>query len=114
GIFSLAFSDGRHGVAVGGDYNKADDTMGNIGLTSDGGRTWAEPAGSRPAGFRSAVAWLPDRKVWIAAGPSGSDISSDGGVNWKRFDTGAYNAVSFASGAGWAVGPRGRIAKLSH
>jgi photosystem II stability/assembly factor-like uncharacterized protein len=57
------------------------------------------------------VAYLADRKLWIAAGTSGADVSTDGGRNWKQFDTGNYNAISFASGkAGWAVGPRGRIA----
>jgi len=113
GIFSIAFSDSLHGVIVGGDYNQAAATERNIAVTSDGGKTWTAPAGTPPAGFRSAVAYLPDRKVWIATGPSGSDISIDGGTNWRTFDSGAFNAMSFASSAaGWAVGPRGRIAKF--
>jgi len=37
GIFSLAFSDAKHGIAVGGDYSKAPDTTGNIAVTVDGG-----------------------------------------------------------------------------
>lgn len=111
GIFSLAFSDGRHGVAVGGDYNKANDAEHNVAITKDGGVTWIEPAGPPPAGFRSAVAYLSDRKAWIAAGPSGSDISFDGGRSWKRFDNGSYNAISFVSAkSGWAVGAGGRVA----
>jgi photosystem II stability/assembly factor-like uncharacterized protein len=113
GIFSLAFSDARHGIAVGGDYSKAGEETGNIAATSDGGKTWTVPAGTPPKGFRSAVAWLGDRKIWVAAGTSGADISSDGGRNWKPFDTGNYNAIGFVSSkAGWAVGPRGRIAKF--
>ena len=111
GIFSLAFSDAMHGVAVGGDYNKANDETGNIAVTADGGATWTKPDGTAPKGFRSAVAYLADRKLWIAAGPSGADVSTDGGRNWKQFDTGDYNAISFVSSqAGWAVGARGRIA----
>jgi photosystem II stability/assembly factor-like uncharacterized protein len=111
GIFSLAFSDAMHGVAVGGDYNKANDETGNIAITADGGATWTKPDGTAPKGFRSAVAYLADRKLWIAAGPSGADVSTDGGKNWKPFDTGNYNAISFVSSqAGWAVGARGRIA----
>jgi photosystem II stability/assembly factor-like uncharacterized protein len=67
-----------------------------------------------PKGFRSAVAYLPDRKVWIAVGTTGADMSADDGKNWKSIDTGNYNAVSFASSkAGWAVGPGGRIAKFT-
>ena len=112
GIFSLAFSDARNGIAVGGDYAQDQETRGDIAVTSDGGHTWREPPG-RPAGFRSAVAWVPDRKLWIAVGTSGSDISRDGGRTWTRFDTGAYNAISFVSSkAGWAVGPKGAVAQF--
>lgn len=112
GIFSLAFSDSRHGIAVGGDYSKAAEDLKNVAVTSDGGLSWSEPAG-RPHGFRSAAAWLQDRKAWLVTGTSGSDISTDGGNTWKNFDSGNYNAVGVAAGkAAWAVGPRGRIAVL--
>lgn len=111
GVFSVAFSDPLHGIAVGGDYSKAPEESGVIALTSDGGKTWTAPSGSPPRGFRSAVAYLADRKIWVAVGTSGADISIDGGQSWRQFDTGNYNAVSFGSSkAGWAVGPRGRIA----
>jgi photosystem II stability/assembly factor-like uncharacterized protein len=113
GIFSLAFADARHGVAIGGDYGKPAGMAGNLAMTSDGGRTWAEPAGAHPNGYRSAVAFLGGRKVWIAVGTSGSDISRDGGRSWTRFESGAYNAIGAAGGyAAWAVGPGGRIGKL--
>jgi photosystem II stability/assembly factor-like uncharacterized protein len=114
GIFSLAFSDALHGVAVGGDYTKPDSAEHNIAVTADGGRTWTEPAGQHPAGYRSAVAYDPTRKAWIAVGTSGSDISRDNGQSWTRFDTAAYNAVAFApDGAGWAVGPKGGVAAFT-
>lgn len=110
GIFSVAFADAKHGAATGGDYAKPPETTGNFALTSDGGETWTAP-GARPAGFRSAVAWLPDRHAWIVAGTSGSDVSTDNGQSWRTFDTGNFNAMSFVTGGvGWAVGPRGRIA----
>ncbi|SPE34758.1 Glycosyl hydrolase, BNR repeat-containing protein [Candidatus Sulfopaludibacter sp. SbA6] len=117
GIFSLAFSDARHGIAVGGDYTKPDIAERNIAVTSDGGKTWTEPSRTHPKGFRSAVAFLPGATIWIAAGTSGSDVSSDGGNTWTPFDNGNYNAVSlvsdvFSRGAGFAVGPKGRIAKF--
>ena len=111
GIFSLAFAGGRHGIAVGGDYTQPDDAAGNIAVTADGGNTWTVPAGG-PHGFRSAVAYVADEKMWISTGTSGSDISYDG-VIWKTFDTGSFNALSFVSGkTGWAVGPKGRIARF--
>jgi len=113
GNFSLAFSDGRHGVAVGGDYNKTTEISGNVAVTSDGGKTWTAPAGPPPSGFRSAVEYIADRKMWIATGTSGSDVSYDDGKTWKQFDTGNYNAISFVSSqAGWAVGPKGAIARF--
>ena len=112
GIFSLAFSDGRLGIAVGGDYNKPAEAIGNIAATADGGKTWAIPSGEPPSGFRSAVAYLADRKMWIATGTSGSDVSLDDGKTWKQFDTGNYNAISFVGQAGWAVGPKGAVARF--
>jgi photosystem II stability/assembly factor-like uncharacterized protein len=114
GVFSVAFRDQEHGIAVGGDYTKAAESRDNVAVTSDGGKTWTAPTGTPPAGFRSAVAWLPDAKIWIATGTSGSDVSTDDGASWKKFDSTGYNAVAFVSNAaGWAVGPRGRIAKWS-
>lgn len=107
GIFGLAFRDATHGIAVGGNYSKPDEAAGNIAITSDGGKTWTAPAGS-PAGFRSAVEYLADRKVWIVTGTKGSDYSTDDGKTWTPF-TGGFNAVSGL----FAVGPRGAIARLS-
>lgn len=114
GIFSLAFSDALHGIAVGGDYNKPGESVRNIAMTADGGRTWTAPAGNPPAGFRSAVAYFSDRRIWIALGTSGSDVSRDGGKTWKHFDDAAYNAIggSFSTNA-WAVGPKGALARLA-
>src|SRR4029077_15360981 len=36
GIFSIAFSDAMHGVAVGGDYSKPNENAHNVAITSDG------------------------------------------------------------------------------
>jgi photosystem II stability/assembly factor-like uncharacterized protein len=113
GIFSIALSGKLHGIAVGGDYAKPAENAGNIAVTSDGGATWSAPQGAPPAGFRSAVAFLADRRAWIVTGTSGSDVSTDGGNSWRAFDSGDFNAMSFvSSAAGWAVGPRGRIARF--
>ncbi|HYK58383.1 MAG TPA: hypothetical protein VEV85_03040 [Bryobacteraceae bacterium] len=107
GIFSVAFSE-MHGVAVGGDYMKAAEAGRSGAISGDGGKTWSSaPVG----GYRSAVAFLTPKKMWIATGLSGSDVSMDG-KTWKTFDSGAYNALSFTMDAGWAVGPNGAIAKL--
>ena len=111
GIFSLAFRDARHGIAVGGDYAKPSQDTANIAITADGGRTWTVPHGARPAGFRSAVAYIAGRKLWVATGTTGTDLSSDHGQSWKPIDAAPYNALAFLrSGAGWAAGPGGHIA----
>ena len=113
GVFSLAFSGGRHGVAAGGDYAKPAEAASNMAITADGGATWTAPNGTRPSGFRSAVVYIASQRAWIATGTSGSDVSVDNGKSWKQFDSEAYNALSTAGRyATWAVGPKGRIARL--
>jgi photosystem II stability/assembly factor-like uncharacterized protein len=113
GIFSLAFAGGAEGIAVGGDYTKPASSERNIAITHDDGRVWSIPP-SAPAGYRSAVVHLPGTRTWIVTGTSGSDISEDAGHTWRTFDQGDYNALSFASAdAGWAVGPKGKIARFS-
>jgi photosystem II stability/assembly factor-like uncharacterized protein len=108
GIFSLAFAGAARGVAVGGDYTNANVDEHNVAITPDGGRTWTEPV-SRPAGYRSAVVYVPSLHAWIATGTTGSDLSTDDGQTWKRFDTAAYNAIGFP----FAVGPKGAVARFS-
>jgi photosystem II stability/assembly factor-like uncharacterized protein len=108
GVFSLAFRDAKHGIAVGGDYKKPDDSSGTAAWTSDGGRHWT--AASRPPhGYRSTVAWNRVAKAWIAAGTNGSDISRDDGKTWHTLDSGNWNALSLP----YVVGPKGRIGKLT-
>ena len=107
GIFSLAFRDLKHGIAVGGDYSKPNEPSGTAAWTADGGRTWTA-AKVPPHGYRSAVAWDASAKAWIAAGTNGSDISFDDGKTWQPLDNGNWNALSLP----WVVGPSGRIARL--
>jgi photosystem II stability/assembly factor-like uncharacterized protein len=103
GGFGLAFRDRDHGILVGGDYKKPDDVTATVALTDDGGKTW-KPVEKGPP-FHSGVIWARDR--WIAVGTSGADFSPDG-VAWKPLDREKYNSV----GSGWAVGPKGRIARF--
>jgi photosystem II stability/assembly factor-like uncharacterized protein len=114
GIFSVAFSDATHGVAVGGDYTKPKQPFDNVGLTSDGGVTWRLARGPMPQGFMSGVAFMPGTsgRSLVAVGLAGTARSDDAGDSWTMIDSVAYNTVAFAThDDGWAVGPRGRIAK---
>ncbi|OJF10876.1 photosystem II stability/assembly factor-like uncharacterized protein [Couchioplanes caeruleus] len=110
GVYSLAFRDPRHGVAVGGDYAAPDTAPDAAATTRDGGRTWAS-AREEPGEYRSGAAWARGATV-LAVGPTGSDISRDGGRTWTEFDQGSFDAVRCAGGACWASGEQGRVARL--
>jgi photosystem II stability/assembly factor-like uncharacterized protein len=115
GIFSVAFRDARHGVIAGGDYQQPALRGRNVALTADGGVTWTlVDSATSPAGYRSAVAYAPgtDGRELVAVGLTGTDVSKDGGRRWVQVDSVAYNSVEYATRTvGWAVGPKGRIAK---
>lgn len=117
GVFSVAFRDARHGVIAGGDYQQPALRGRNLAVTNDGGRTWLlADSASSPAGYRSAVAYVPatNGTHLVAVGLTGTDVSRDSGATWRPVDTVAYNSVVFASdGSGWAVGPKGRISRWS-
>lgn len=112
GATSLAFRDPLHGVALGGRVAVASDTANQTAATADGGLTWTR-AGRPPfvgAVYGSAYVPVARPPVLVAAGPGGLAISRDDGATWEVLSSGAYWAVGFGSaGAGWAVGPRGRI-----
>ncbi len=107
GIFSIAFRDSSHGVAVGGDYKQPNHREHTSAWTWDAGLTWVE-ASTPPSGYRSAVAWDRNTQTWITVGPNGSDVSYDDGKSWGQIDRAGWNAMSLP----WVVGPDGRIGKL--
>jgi len=113
GLFSVAFLDGRRGVVTGGDYKEPAFDGLNGARTEDGGSTW-RPAPLSKTGFFSAVAIVPgaDERI-VAVGLAGTAESRDAGKTWKILDSTPYNAVAFGpDGAGWAVGPKGTIARF--
>jgi len=114
GIFSLAFRDVSHGIAVGGDYKRPEEGGRIVARTRDGGRTWSLARGHGPSAFRSAAVYVPGTSspTLVAAGPSGVDISNDDGETWMPLPGPGFHALDFASPvAGWAVGEGGRIAR---
>lgn len=112
---SIGFRDDRNGIALGGG-NAAQPGDVLAATTNDGGRTWV--ARARPP-LRTGVwggVFVPaaSRSTVVAVGPSGAVFSRDDGASWMVIDTLNYWSVGFASPrAGWAVGTRGRITKLS-
>ncbi len=119
GIFSLAVRDTQTLVAVGGDYEKPDRRSHTSAYSHDSGATWAN--GGRLGGYRSGSAWLPRTEQdepstgVIAVGPTGTDVSLDGGVSWSRVRrAGSLDSVECTrDGACWASGADGRVALLT-
>ena len=111
GIFALAFNGQRRGLAVGGDFTPGVPSPNNFAATRDGGASWSLIPGAPPE-YRSGATWV-DGHTAIAVGPTGSDVSTDGGSEWTRFDSGSLDTVDCASPvACWAAGANGRVAYL--
>jgi photosystem II stability/assembly factor-like uncharacterized protein len=114
GIYSVDFRAAGKGVAVGGDYVVPEDGAdASAYLSYPSGPTWRSSP-SPVLGYRSGVAWVPHaRNTAIAVGPTGSDVSRDGGRTWASFDGAAYDGIHCAAaGACWASGPDGAVATL--
>ena len=109
GIFSIACRR-RSIVAVGGDYKEPVGASKVAVWSNDSGATW-RLAEQQPGGYRSGVVFLSDDDL-AAIGPNGTDISHDAGVHWTHTDALNLNAASFAATHGWAVGPKGTIARF--
>ena len=111
GVFSLAFRNPWEGVMVGGDFSAPENGVDASGFSRDGGASWR--SGGDLAGYRSGVDWVSGaRATLIAVGPTGSDVTYDGGRRWSAFDTAPYDAVDCVPGTCWASGPAGAVAVL--
>ncbi|HEY6268540.1 MAG TPA: hypothetical protein VIX11_09610 [Candidatus Acidoferrum sp.] len=126
GIFSIARGDGKSLLIVGGDYQDPKRASAVAAYSSDDGMTWqlSEP---QPGGYRSSVACIEDA-LCMAIGTTGEDVSISVAIE----TTGEYARVRNVSPAiwsptgalnlnamaildfqfGWAVGPKGTIARL--
>jgi len=111
GIFAAAFNGQQRGLAVGGDFTLPTASPDNFARSVDGGLSWSLlPAA--PAEYRSGATWV-DGHTAIAVGPSGSDVSTNNGNAWQRFDDGSLDTVDCANPtACWASGENGRVAYL--
>jgi hypothetical protein len=119
GIVSLSFRNRMNGLAVGGDapptptYPQGTD-VGVAARTTNGGAKWL-PGGPLP-GFRNSVAWIPGlADTAIAVGPTGSDVSDDGGKTWTPIPNSPLllGVACRSANTCWAVGQGGIAAKLT-
>ncbi len=80
GIFSVACYSKKKMIIVGGDYKRDTLKKDHVFYTTNGGKKWYAPV--RPTrGYRECVTFISDDTV-VALGPTGTDISFDGGRNW--------------------------------
>jgi photosystem II stability/assembly factor-like uncharacterized protein len=111
GAFSVTAINPDLLVAVGGDYLEPDRPA-PAAWSADAGKTWHASAPG-PRGYRSGVASAPEGSALIAVGPSGTDLSRDGGKTWTPLGSLGFDSVSFASPTtAFASGESGRIARL--
>lgn len=115
GIFGIAFEDTLRGVAVGGNYQLPQgDTTGRtptVLRTTDGGGTWQVVAAGAPAGVRYGVVALGSGR-YVAAGPTGLDVSADHGVTWTPVDTLYAYGLHARPDMAWTSGRSGWIARV--
>jgi photosystem II stability/assembly factor-like uncharacterized protein len=116
GIFTLSFLDALTGIALGGDFARPDSSFGHTALTFNGGDTWEMGGDSSLGGSVFGSAYVPGAPTptIVAVAPTGSAWSTDGGLTWSAIDGENYWAVGASpEGTVWAVGPGGRISRLS-
>lgn len=113
GPFSIAFYKDKKGIVVGGNYLKDKESINNVLLTNNGGKSWFKP--KIPVnGYRSAVAYIT-AQLCFATGSSGTDVSTDGGQNWTNISTLNFNALQKAKTGNLILltGNKGQIYKVT-
>src|SRR5580765_528422 len=94
GINGIAFNGQNRGIAVGGDFLLPTASPDSFARSVNGGSSWSLAPGA-PTEYRSGVAWVNGHTA-IAVGLSGSDVSTDFGPTWQRFDDGSLDTVDCA------------------
>jgi photosystem II stability/assembly factor-like uncharacterized protein len=116
GLTTIQMAEDGRGIALGGVIGNDTTWSENVVVTVDSGASWTLaglPAMPGPV-YGSALVVDDERAGVVAVGPAGMNLSLDWGTGWQGVDTLTYWAVAFADpGTGWAVGPEGRVARLS-
>jgi photosystem II stability/assembly factor-like uncharacterized protein len=110
GGFAGAFASPSAGIAVGGDFAKADDTEDTTAYSRDG-RTWT--LGGDLSHIGEDVTFLRGSRYAVATGDYdgsvGSSITTDGGRTWKRASRKGYHVIDCVGTVCYAAGSKGRI-----
>lgn len=89
GAFSVAVGKNK-AILIGGDYAK-DKITDSVAVAYKPKPFKILTGGvSQPAGFQSCVEFISG-DIFLSTGTPGSNITTDGGINWKQIDTTSYN-----------------------
>jgi photosystem II stability/assembly factor-like uncharacterized protein len=130
GGFTVAFRDASHGILGGGNLNTLKANSAQVATSRDGGNTWSIAAPppvtgaifglsylKNTTGFRDRRPVVSDysRTVVITANTGGTAWTPDEGSTWYALPgVSGYWGVAFANPqAGWMVGEKGTILKIS-
>jgi len=113
GIFSVDFLNERVGIVIGGDYLLDKNNNNNILLTYNAGLSWVKPK-TPVFGYRSCIKYIDNLTV-LATGTSGTDLSVDGGVNWKNISTESFNVIAISKNQKriYLAGSNGNLSSLN-
>lgn len=113
GIFSFSGFRGKVGVIVGGDYLRDTLAVDHVFYTTDKGKSWERPV-TPTRGYRECVEFIDDNTL-VATGPTGTEVSTDGGKTWKpESDERLFHVVRKARNGNLIViaGGKGKISVL--
>jgi len=112
GPAAVVFRDPLHGAILG----SSTDSSRTVIVTQDGGKSWTARAPlPLPRGaYGGSYVPGPELAVLVAVGPDGIAVSPNEGNSWSLVSKENHWSVAMVSPrAGWAVGTRGRITRLS-
>ena len=96
GIFSIAFSDAKHGVIIGGKWSDTSFNEGNNAFTDDGGKTWKLFANGEYPGLQKQVVFVPNTKSVVAVGDYGIAYSYNK-KDWQRLSDKSLDHIQFVN-----------------
>ncbi|MCX8020033.1 MAG: hypothetical protein N2747_06020 [Chitinophagaceae bacterium] len=103
---------GEQMIVVGGDYTLVDSDKDNCYYSLNGGKKWLTPE-KPPKGYRSCVDFF-NKKIAVACGPNGIDITFNSGKTWKYFSEQGFFVCKSSphENTVFLAGPQGKIGVL--
>lgn len=85
---------GKNIVVAGGDFTKPDHRDSVFVVSKNNGKTWEVPP-NQPGGYRSSVCFV-NKKILVACGMNGVDVSFDGGLRWRKIGKEGFNSCFYS------------------